>query len=103
MRNLTAAILLATLTPAAYASDEVRCGNAIVSKSISPEELVDKCGEPTSKKVVEEDIRAANAGGGTRKVGTTLTETWIYDGGSQAFDLVVTIVDGKIKSIVSNP
>jgi Protein of unknown function (DUF2845) len=85
------------------AGDEVRCGSSIISKEVSVEDLLQKCGEPTSKKVLEEDVRAANASGGSRKVGTTVTETWVYDRGSQAFDMVVTIVDGKIKSIVSKP
>jgi hypothetical protein len=33
------------------------------------------------------------------KVGETLIETWTYDRGTQAAPMVVTIVDGRIKSI----
>ena len=33
------------------------------------------------------------------KTGETTTETWMYDRGTQAAPMVVTIVDGRIKSI----
>ena len=33
------------------------------------------------------------------KTGETIIETWTYDRGSQAKPMVVTIVDGRIKSI----
>ncbi|MGE3395028.1 MAG: DUF2845 domain-containing protein [Steroidobacteraceae bacterium] len=32
-------------------------------------------------------------------MGTSTIETWTYDRGSQSFAMVVTIVDGKIKSM----
>ena len=97
---LAAAAVFSTL---ARADEPMRCGSALITREATPEELVQKCGEPALKKVTEEDIRAANAGGGSRKVGTTLTEVWTYDRGTRAFEMEVTIIDGKIKSIVSKP
>ena len=38
-------------------------------------------------------------GAGNVKRGTITVETWTYDRGSQAFAMVVTIVDGKIKKM----
>jgi len=35
----------------------------------------------------------------TRKIGTTVTEYWTYDRGTQAAPVLVTIVDGRIRSI----
>ena len=101
LRILAAACALAA--GGAYAGDDVRCGNSIVNADMTPAEILQKCGEPNSKQVTTEDVRAANAGGGTRKIGTTHTEVWTYDRGSGAFSLVVTIVDDKVKSIVSQP
>jgi len=101
LRILTAALALGA--GAVYAGDDVRCGNSIVNSDMTPAEILQKCGEPTSKQVTTEDVRAANAGGGTRKIGMTHTEVWTYDRGSNAFGLVVTIVDDKVKSIVSQP
>ena len=104
MRHFLAVLALACVASDASRADEsVRCGNSIVSSDQSVEELVEKCGEPASKKVTEDDIRVGNAGGGTRKVGTTITEVWTYDRGSRAFAMVVTITDGKIRSIVTAP
>lgn len=98
---IPAILLLGAL--AARADDEVRCGNYIVSSDMTPAEILQKCGEPTSKKETESDVRAANAGRGTRKVGVTHTEVWTYDRGYGSFPLVVTIVDGKVKSIDTQP
>jgi len=35
----------------------------------------------------------------TRKIGTTVTEYWTYDRGDQAPPVLVTIRDGKVRSI----
>ena len=103
MQRLIAAALMMTLAGLAHADDSFRCGSSIVDKDTSLTDLIAKCGEPDSRSSVEEDVRVANAGGGTRKVGTTITETWTYERGSHPFAMVVTIVDGKIKSIVGKP
>lgn len=100
---LTAVLAAALFSAISRADEPMRCGSSLITSEATLEELVQKCGEPASKKVTEEDIRAANAGGGTRKVGTTLTEVWTYDRGTRAFAMEVTIIDGKIKSIISKP
>lgn len=84
---------------AAQSGETMRCGQWVVDASTTVSELVNKCGEPSSKKISEEDIRARVAGGGTRKVGTTVKEEWTYDRGRQSLPMMVTIVDGKIRSI----
>ena len=89
---------------ASHADDEpVRCGNYIVSSEATVAELQEKCGQPTTQQVTEEEIRTPAGVGVSRIIGTTVTEIWTYDRGSRAFKIVVTIVDGKIKSIVSQP
>ena len=96
---LAAAALLTLCLPAAHA-ENFRCGSWIASPDMSVEELLDKCGTPTSKTVSVEDVYGpAAAGKGRVKVGETTIETWTYDRGSQSAAMVVTIVDGKIKSI----
>ena len=54
----TGAALFSTIS---RADDPMRCGSALVTTAATPEELVQKCGEPDSKKVTEEDIRACLA------------------------------------------
>lgn len=96
-RHLALAAALLMALPAA--AETFRCGQWIASKDMSVEELLEKCGEPETKSVRHEDIYAKSAGGGTHRIGTATIETWTYERGSQSFAMVVTIVDGKIKSM----
>ena len=98
MRLAAAICALVTMaTPKSATCDELfRCGSWLVSSQTSVAELLQKCGEPSSRQVSTEDARAHVVGGGTQKVGTTTTEIWRYDRGSK---MIVTIVDGNIQSI----
>jgi len=96
--TLAAAAALLAVMPAA--AETFRCGQWIASPDMSVEELLEKCGEPTSKSVEVIDIYGPTvAGAGRVKRGTSTIEIWTYDRGSQSFDMVVTIVDGEIKSM----
>ena len=81
-------------------AETFRCGSWIASPDMSVEELLEKCGEPTQKTMEIIDVYGTTvSGGGTVKRGTSTIEKWTYDRGSQAAPMVVTIVDGKIKSM----
>jgi len=96
---LPALVLLSLIAPPAFA-ESFRCGQWIASPDMSVDELLEKCGTPTSKSVLVEDVFGPTAAGkGRVKVGTTTTETWTYDRGTQSSAMVVTIVDGRIKSM----
>jgi hypothetical protein len=91
-----ALILLAT--PAA--ADSFRCGQRIATEDMTVEELLEACGEPTSKTVEVIDVFGPNVhGAGNVKRGESTIEKWTYDFGPQTFDMVVTIEDGVIKSM----
>jgi hypothetical protein len=98
--SLHLAAVVALLPLAASADETFRCGQWIASSGMSVPDLLKKCGEPTSKTRETSDVRTRNANNGlVVKVGETTTETWTYDrGANQA--MVVTIIDGRIKSIV---
>ncbi|HEY6124268.1 MAG TPA: DUF2845 domain-containing protein [Steroidobacteraceae bacterium] len=99
-RSLAMASVLFLLPLAASADESFRCGNWIASSSMSVEELLQKCGEPTSRSTQTEDVMVRNRDNGLMtKVGETQIETWIYERGSQAAAMVVTIVDGRIKKL----
>ena len=84
----------------AQASETMRCGKWLVDAQASREELSAKCGEPDRKEIKTEEVRRHNKfGTGSQVVGTTNVERWIYHRGSRSFEMIVTIVDGKIKSI----
>jgi hypothetical protein len=95
---LTAVLLLA-LASAAHA-ESFRCGKWVVTSDISVTELRKRCGAPKSMEARSEDVFARNAHGtGSYKIGERIIEVWVYARGSQAADMIVTIVDGKIRSI----
>jgi len=99
-RSAAVLLVLSLASPAAFA-ETFRCGQWIASPDMSVEELVEKCGAPTSKSIETIDVYGPTVGGAGRvKRGTSTVETWTYDSGSQSFAMVVNIVDGKIKSMV---
>jgi hypothetical protein len=92
--------LAASLALPAVADENFRCGKWIASSSMTPAELLEKCGEPTQRESSTQDVMARNRNTGlVTKVGESLIEVWTYDRGSTAPPMVVTIVDGRIKSI----
>jgi|SRR5215831_9152561 len=98
--NSRAAFAILALLPFAAAAETFRCGKWIIDDETTLEQLEQKCGPPSHREMRTEDIRAPNVyTGGHEKVGETVIETWIYDRGSRASPMVVTIVDGKIKHI----
>lgn len=93
-------LVLVACLPLAAGAETFRCGQHIASRDMSVEELLEKCGEPGQKTVELVDVYGPNASGaGNIKRGTVTVEKWTYDRGSQAAAMVVTIEDGKIKSM----
>lgn len=94
---LAAALLV--LPFVASADETFRCGNWIASSDMSVDQLLQKCGEPTTRESKTEDVLVRNRDNGLMlKTGETLIETWTYDRGANPA-MVVTIIDGRIKSI----
>jgi Protein of unknown function (DUF2845) len=100
MKFRTATAGLTLLLPLAASAETFRCGQWIIDDQTTVEELTHKCGQPSSRQSRSEDVRAPNVyTGGNTKVGETIIETWVYERANGAASMVVTIVDGKIKSI----
>jgi hypothetical protein len=96
--TLAAVAALAVAQPAF--AEGFRCGQRIATPDMTVAELLEACGEPTSKNVEIVDVHGPNVhGGGNVKRGTVTIETWTYDRGSQAFAMVVTIEEGKIRKM----
>lgn len=98
MRNVLWAGLIAMI-PSAGIADSMRCGKWVVNERATVAELVKKCGEPLEKASTTEDVLAINAAGHSYKVGTTTTERWFYQRSARSLRMVVTIIDGEIKSL----
>jgi hypothetical protein len=100
MNRLLGAVLGACLVASPAGAETFRCGQWIASPEMTVDELVQKCGQPTSKNVEEVEVYGPSvAGGGRVKRGTSVVETWTYERGNQAAPMVVRIVDGEIKSM----
>lgn len=101
-------ILLATavalLLPFTATAETFRCGKWIIDQESTREELLQKCGAPTTRESRVEDVRAPNVyTGGNNKIGETVIETWTYDLGAGKSPMVVTLVDGQVKKIERRP
>lgn len=85
---------------AAHADEYFRCGKWVISSEMTVGEIEAKCGPPASRASRTEDIRVRNQyTGGMTKAGVTTIETLTWNRGSRASAMVVTVVDGKVKSI----
>ena len=101
MRALVAVALPALLvaTSAFPADDTFRCGSKLIDTSSSREQILQQCGEPTSKtsEDIPQQVRRPN--GTTFVSGTVHVETWTYDRGSSKFPAVLHFEDGKLVKI----
>jgi len=75
MRSKRWAFALCVLAPlgVAVADDTFRCGNRLIEPGMTGPEVLELCGEPTSKSVEVQDVRS-----GTRVVGKTEVQRWTY-------------------------
>jgi hypothetical protein len=95
-----APVVLCACVALAQADESFRCGKWVVNSSMLLEEFTTKCGKPTYQESKTEDVLVRNRNTGLMiKTGETTAEIWTYDRGSLASPMVVTIVDGRIKSI----
>jgi|HigsolmetaAR202D_1030399.scaffolds.fasta_scaffold01955_7 uncharacterized lipoprotein NlpE involved in copper resistance len=89
----------AFLASSAALAESMRCDQWVVDETATLEELVDKCGPPTSKTLRTEDVTTHDeATGKDEKVGTKTVERWLYRR-MRSEPMVVHVVDGKIQSI----
>jgi hypothetical protein len=101
-KNLALSAACAALVAAAFPAlaENFRCGSRIASPEMTVEELLEACGNPTTRTTEVVEVTGPNVRGtGTVIRGTVVIETWTYDRGSQAAAMVVTIEDGKIKKM----
>jgi hypothetical protein len=94
------AMALLLLSPLAQADENFRCGKWIASSDLSVADLLGKCGQPASRESRVEDVLARNANTGLMyKIGETQVEILTFDRGATAPPMVVTVIDGRIKTI----
>jgi len=101
MRSRAALALTAILAAsAAPAGDDVfRCGSKLVDTSLTMDQVLARCGEPTQRTVEDVPQQVRRANGSTYVSGTIVVETWTYDRGSSSFPAVLRFESGKLVSI----
>jgi hypothetical protein len=98
LRVLPVLTLLAAFSLNAQA-ETFRCGSRVISTDTTAAEILELCGQPDSQTSVTEPVRVRTPAGGMVTNGETTKEQWVYARGNQAQPMVVTIIDGKVKSI----
>lgn len=94
---LTAAAVTLALPAQA---DTFRCRTKLITEGDTAGKVLEHCGEPSSKQVVTEPVRAANASGGSYLTGATWTyEIWRYQRGSGKFPALLRIEGGVVRKI----
>jgi len=88
---LAAAVILLSTTASA---ETLRCGSKIVDVGMSMAEVQKYCGNPSSKRIEEQDVRAGN-----RVVGTTELHIWRYNRSSGQNTAVLEFDMEKLMSI----
>lgn len=79
--------------------DAFWCGQRLIREGMRASDILDRCGEPDSKDIVEEPIFAWRPGGGRVQTGVTVTEYWIYGRGSGRFPARLTIRENIAEQI----
>ncbi len=93
-----ALILTAVVLLFPHASAAMRCGNDLVDVGDTKIEVLKKCGEPTLKEEIGEDITHENDSLGRRKE-KRYVEQWTYNFGSTRLIYVLTIKGGTVVDI----
>jgi hypothetical protein len=99
VRRNKALLVTLLIIPALSSADSMRCGKWVVNEESSAAEIAQKCGEPREKEITEQDVLAKNNAGYPVKLGVQVTERWYYKPTPGKLKMLVTIVDGKVKSI----
>lgn len=92
-------LFLLAASSAIATDDTFRCGSRLIDTSVSRDEILQQCGEPTSKtsEDIPQQVRRAN--GTTFVNGVVHVETWTYDRGSSRFPAVLRFEDGKLVKV----
>jgi len=97
-------LILVVAIAVAHADESFRCGKWVVTSEMTLGELKSKCGPPSSSSSRTQDVRVRNRNTGfMMTTGQTTIETLTWDRGSRASPMVVTVIDGTIKSIERKP
>ncbi len=94
LRGVLAMIVVGLLADRAVAGDgPFRCRSRIIDVRMTQAEVLQHCGEPTSRSVEFRDVRSQN----NRVLGATEIQRWTY--ASYAATRVLVFLDDRLQSI----
>ena len=101
MRALSVVFVACVLYAQAGAAhaDILRCGSSLIEVGDTVGHVLQKCGTPASKTIVEEPVWSRGVNGNVYQTGTTKAELWRYTFGPNKFPAVVRITEGVVESI----
>ena len=100
MKHLLLLACLALLyTSTANAEPSLRCNGRLVKVGVPAAYILAECGAPANQTIQETTARAGTVYGGSRIVGLTLSEQWIYERGWGTFPAVLIFLDGTLRRI----
>jgi Protein of unknown function (DUF2845) len=80
-------------------ADVLRCGTDLIEQGDSAARVVEKCGEPTSKSMLEEPVWSQYPNGTVYQSGTLQSELWRYNFGPNRFPALLKITNGVVQGI----
>src|SRR5262245_14109292 len=96
---LPLACLALLYTSTANAEPSLRCKGRLVPIGVPAAYVLSECGAPTNQTIQEATAREGTVFGGSRIVGLTLSEQWVYERGWGRFPAVLIFLDGTLKRI----
>jgi len=93
MSRVLAVIVGCQLATTATADGPFRCGSKIIDAGMTLAEVLEYCGEPTSKTTEVQEVRSSN----NRILGTTEIHRWTYE--SYSATRVLVFVEDTLQSI----
>ena len=97
MARIFAVLALVCTASHAFADDGMRCGSNLVSVGMSPHEVLQRCGAPTSASRQVVPFRRRGFPGGTG--GHTCIESWLYDRGATELTRTLTFIDDRLQDV----
>lgn len=86
--------IIATSLPATTIADEnFRCGSRIIYYGMTPAQVAQYCGEPTTETIDMQRVRSPN----NQILGATEVRRWTYQ--SYSANRLLVFIDGKLQSI----
>jgi hypothetical protein len=96
---LPLACLALSYTSVANAEPQLRCNGRLMRVGVPAAYILSQCGAPANQTFQETTARAGTVYGGSRIVGLTLSEHWVYERGWGRFPAVLYFLDGTLRRI----